>query len=118
MKTEMQKEVTKWLRDCYDKEDRKSAYQDLRQYGCVSGMVNGMIYYTDTLDFFERHQDEINDMIKEWMDSVGGEGPFIAGFKGYDDDDPLCLYEINRNLIAWFAFETVAYDLFEEKYGD
>ncbi len=113
--TELQLDVMQWMNE-YPEEDRKGAYQDLSNHGCVSGMVSELVWYTQTLAFFEKHSDEINTLIKDFMESVGEKG-VIQGFKGYDEDDPLCLYENNRNLLAWFAFEETAYQLYDEEYG-
>lgn len=39
--------------------------QDLLSYGCQSGMVNHLIYYKDTVKYFEDHEIEINQLVSE-----------------------------------------------------
>ena len=39
--------------------------QDLLQYGCESGQVNHLIYYKDTVKYFEDHEIEINQLVSE-----------------------------------------------------
>lgn len=50
--------------------------QDLLANGCKSGMVNHLIYYTDTVKFFEDHENEIIEMLEsfgiEYVESQNG----------------------------------------------
>ena len=39
--------------------------QDLLLNGCQSGMVNNLIYYTDTVKYFEDHESEIMEMLAQ-----------------------------------------------------
>ena len=62
-------------------------FENVLTYGCVSGIVPALITYEDTENFFNRHVDEILDLLNEVKEY--GEIPF----------------ELNRNNLAWFAFE-------------
>lgn len=48
--------------------------QDLLSYGCESGMVSHLIYYKDTIKYFEDHEREINEFVSEvyGLDIYGG----------------------------------------------
>ena len=58
--TPLQKEVWEIVKlHTTESKDRKHWIQDLAVYGCVSGMVNNLIYYQQTERFFNQHEDEI-----------------------------------------------------------
>ena len=65
---------------------------DIVRHGCASGMVPALIYYNDTEPFFDRHADEIFDIYNNGI---------------YD-------FELSKNSLAWFGFETMAYEIYEE----
>lgn len=65
---------------------------DIVRHGCASGMVSALIYYSDTEPFFDRHADEIFDIYNNGI---------------YD-------FELSKNSLAWFGFETMAYEIYEE----
>ena len=37
--------------------------KDVANYGCING-VSGFIYYNETLDFFSKHQEDIEDTLQ------------------------------------------------------
>ena len=78
--------------------------QEVCEHGCQSGLIGELIYYSDTVAFFEEFKDEINELLAETMGEFGGSQKDIFGDK-WDSDDPLALYDFNQNLLAWFAFE-------------
>ena len=76
-------------------EDVRKFMEDLRCYGCVSGMIGELTYYNDTKKFFIENLDEIqdylNDLIQEHVYSVG---------------------EVDYNEIVWVVFEAIANEYF------
>ena len=62
-------------------------FENVLNHGCASGVVPELITYEDTEKFFDRHVDEIFDLLNEVREY--GEIKF----------------ELNRNNLAWFAFE-------------
>ena len=44
--------------------------REIRDHGCQSGVANSHIYYTQTVSFFDEHEDE---MIEYIADTLGGE---------------------------------------------
>ena len=76
-------------------EDVRKFMEDLRCYGCVSGMIGELTYYSDTKKFFidnlDEIQDYINDLIQEHVYSVG---------------------EFDYNEIVWVVFEAIANEYF------
>jgi len=86
-------------------EDVTSFLEDVTQYGCVSGMVGALIYYTDTLKWYKKFKADINQLIKDETDSYGEN--VLTMLNGWDDSDPLIFDTPNQNLLAWYSFETV-----------
>ena len=52
-------------------EERKTYLQDLAQHGAISGMVGGLIYYSETTQFFNEHREEILAMLHELKEETG-----------------------------------------------
>lgn len=48
-----------------DSEDLQTHLEDINNYGCESGQVNHLIYYKDTVKYFEKHENEIMEMLEE-----------------------------------------------------
>jgi len=70
---------------------------------CSTGSVVGLIYYTDTVKFFDQFEDDILDLAKDCDFN-----PDIRehGIQGY------------KNLMAWFAFEVLKDSVFEDRIDD
>ena len=78
----------------YDLEQLK----DIAEHGCASGCASEHIYYSETSQFYELHEDEINDYAR---DCFGDE--FLSVFA---KDDILSLI----NNLVWFFIESIASD--------
>ena len=102
---EVERMIDDQLEDDYTLEE---FITDLMQGGCESGLVGGMIYYKDTLPFYQRHKAEINALLTESMDDFGSHNPADVFGKNWEDIDPLALYTSNQNLLAWYGFEETA----------
>ena len=87
--SEMYKEVALDVIDCYSENDDIECHiKDILNYGCISGTVSSMIYYSDTRKFFEKHYDEILEMLEEEKNECG-----------------TIYFELNFNNLAWFGYE-------------
>ena len=105
--------VQEWL-DEMEEDGYTSAGSDLLQYGCQSGMVSHLIYYVDTIKFYETYQEEIDALLVEMIDSTGLPIHDLFGDK-WDKSDPFARETNNQNLLAWFGFEETAYRLVEDE---
>lgn len=76
-------------------------------HGCASGIIGELIYYKDTIAWFKRYRHEISELLK-----YSEIRP--SDIKGFDDDDLFCEDTYNQNLLAWFSFEYVAFDIFND----
>lgn len=80
--------------------------KDLMYGGCQSGIVGSLVYYSDTIKFFTKHKDEINELLRDMLSDCGC--PVQQLLKDWDTDDPLAMDMPNQNLLAWFGFEETA----------
>ena len=78
--------------------------KDVLQYGCINGTVSNMIYYSDTLKFYEDYKEEIAHLLSS-------EGFKPSDLKDFDNEDPFILEKHNKNLLAWFGYEQTLYQL-------
>ena len=46
-------------------EDLQGHLENINDYGCASGQVNHLIYYADTVAYFEEHENEIMEMLEQ-----------------------------------------------------
>ena len=105
MKT-LKQEVKKWLKE-KEEYTKQEAIDELLQHGCQSGIVNNLIYYKDTTDFFEKHRKEILNLLQEVSQETGQTAKELFGDKWANIDQPFEDTQ-NQNLLAWFAFEETA----------
>lgn len=93
--SEMTRECAQIILDNCD--DRPTWFIDyLSREGCVSGMVNELIWHKDTHAFFDRHYDEIECLREELQDNFGA---------------PMKVNGDLKNFFAWLAFEETAFTI-------
>lgn len=64
--TGVKNDVINYLLDNSDNnEDLQTHLEDINNYGCESGQVNHLIYYTDTVKYFEDYESEIMEMLEQ-----------------------------------------------------
>lgn len=86
-------------------DDKKHIFTDVLHYGCQSGTVGFLIYYSDTVAFYNRYKEEINSLLYDLMGGIGTHDMAELFGDKWDNEDPLCLDCYNQNLMAWFGFE-------------
>jgi hypothetical protein len=91
--------------------DREIFIKDLLKYGCVTGMVGTLIYYTDTAKFYNKYKSEIWEFVSEYADCVG-ETPLevINNFNLSKPNDATTF----ENNLAWYGFEEAIRQIAEE----
>ena len=75
-----------------------SYMRDIIDYGCVSGTVKSLITYKDTEKYFDKYVNEIFDLINEKRDD------------GWDLNN----IEFNKNNLAWWSFEVMVSEIYQE----
>ena len=53
------------LAQSQDSENAEGVLGNILTHGCQSGMINHLIYYKDTVKYFEKHENEIMEMLEE-----------------------------------------------------
>jgi len=91
--TSIKASVAKEALDYYD---IPSFFTDILQHGCKSGIISGLIYYSDTHAFFDKHYAAI-EQIREDIETNLGE--------------PLTTSGDLKNYMAWMAFEETAFQM-------
>ena len=76
-----------------------TTFNDILTYGCVSGAVSTLITYSDTEKFFDRHSNEIFELVEDMKQ------------EGLIDMNN---FELSKNNLAWFAFETIVQEIYRE----
>lgn len=76
-----------------------SAVEEIVTYGCATGVVPALITYDDTDKFFDNHADEIFELIED------------AKAEGLIDMNN---FTLSKNNLAWFAFELIAQEIYQE----
>lgn len=106
--------VTNHILDKWDDyEDPKDIVSEILEHGCISGCVSELIYYSDTVAYYEKNREAINDLLYETMDSCGIYNlPEL--FSNWEKDDPLALGYYNQNILVWFGFEETLRKFAEE----
>ena len=75
------------------------AVEEIIAQGCQSGIVTALITYSDTEAFFDRHANEIFELVEEAKEEgIINLNKFI-----------LC-----QNDLAWFAFEITPQEIYQE----
>ena len=84
------------------------------QHGCVSGVVNALIYYSDTVKFYDEHEEEIWELLDDHSQNYGCDNvlEFIGGFNGAKHVGDL---EQFKNLLAWWSVEETCHHLINER---
>lgn len=87
--------------------------QDIVQHGCQSGIVSELIYYSDTIAFYDEHEEEIWEGLYQQANTYtdGNILELIAGFKISKDVGDMGQL---KNLLTWNAVEDTANDLLNE----
>lgn len=77
-------------------EDIANYITGVLEYGCVSGCVSSLIYYSDTDKFFHKYSDEILALLNKLNIEFG------------------ISFKINSNNLAWFGYEETLKDIATE----
>ena len=102
MEGTLKHEAVEIILDQVDKLDDNEilpAVEEIVAQGCQSGIVTALITYSDTESFFDRHANEIFELVEEAKEEgIINLNEFI-----------LC-----KNDLAWFGFETMAQNILYE----
>lgn len=77
---------------------------DIVNHGCISGTISRLIYYSQTNEFHDMYEKEIDDVISEYLENTGEDFHCLVQTFNFDVYDIVSL----KNWKAWFSFEYVA----------
>lgn len=106
--SKLTKKVISVLLDQGTTEEIEDYMKGVLQHGCVSGWVTELIYYNDTVEFFNKYKKDIVNLLKE----VGSPAELFGD--RWENDDPFAEDTNNQNLLAWFGFEETVYRIANE----
>ena len=93
------KTFKQWLKDTYDHTD----LQAIAEHGCQSGVAGGMIYYHETCALYDKHAEELHDMLYEHEQNFGDMPQYVIENLG-------CIKGF-KNAVVWFCAEVLAQDM-------
>ena len=70
---------------------------DITKYGCISGIVSSLIYYSDTVRFFNNYRQEILTMLTDPDKNIYSEYTYLLDQKKYSVSE--------KNDLSWFAYD-------------
>jgi hypothetical protein len=76
-----------------DNQEIKDFSNDLLSHGCVSDMIDELVYYEDTHKFYEKFYNEIEELRIDHEENIG---------------EPIEINGDLKNFFAWFGFEQTA----------
>ena len=86
---------------------------DVATHGCSGGTISELIYYYDTVKFYNDHEEEIWDELSNMAEDLGETIPFmISNFRGCKNVDSA---ETFKNLLAWWICEHIAARILDER---
>lgn len=97
----MQVTFKQWMKNTYDHEE----LQAIAEHGCASGVAGGMIYYSETCALYDKHAEELHDVLGDWIDEIGENPEFITKHLGH------CASF--KNAMVWFVAELYANDILD-----
>ena len=93
--------IKEWLKE--GELNEQFLISDIAQHGCEGG-VAGLIYYDDSVSFYNKHEEEIWEYLNEAADAAG---ETIGSLLPKNVVTPTSF----KNWCAWFAVESAAQDL-------
>lgn len=91
----LQKEVAKEMIEQYPNEI-ENGFSNILNYGCQSGRVNSLVWYSDTRAFYDKYYEEIEELREEYESNIG---------------QPIKIQGDLKNFFAWFAFDETTYKM-------
>src|SRR4051812_30514959 len=108
--TKLQEAVAVWVVNRMDdyQDGAEGVLRDLFHGGCISGIVSELVHYSDTVAFYEQHQEDIWNLAIEQAEEAGHPNVFaLIGTFNNADINPGDYSQV-ANLMAWYAFEEAA----------
>ncbi len=113
--SELVKDALDYILNEWDEyDDKKNIILDVLNNGCQSGFVSHLVFYNQTTAYYEKHKEEIGELLYDIMDDCGIYVPSELFGDKWAKEDPLAFEQHNQNLLAWFGFEETMRNLARE----
>ena len=106
------KTIKKWVLE--EVKDETLHLEDVVKYGCVNGSVSSLIYYSDTVKFYDQFEDEIWDMLHENTESFGNNN-ILETIGQFNNAKNVGSLDQFKNLLVWYAVEETSRKLLDEQ---
>jgi len=100
------KNIEHWLRSTQEKQ----TIREIMNHGCITGVVSELIYYSDTVKFYDAFEDEIWARLDAMATNLGASSiiSMIATHLNVRNIGSLTQF---KNALAWWAVEDAANDM-------
>ena len=99
--------IKSWVLETQTKENIK----EIATHGCINGCCNELIYYSDTIAFYEKYHNEIWSLISNYAYECDLTAMnFLSNLDGNIESDT----EL-KNIMSWVAVEIICNDLAENE---
>ncbi len=105
------KVINSLLNTGLNSEDLFLHIHDVCQWGCETGCVSDLIYYTDTEKFFNNNRKDILYLARQYFDWNVEENNYVLELKYgivYRENQVKFTKE-EKNYLSWFVYETICY---------
>lgn len=98
--------IEHWLRST----QTKDTIREITLHGCISGVVSELIYYKDTVKFYDTYEDEIWSRLDSMATNLGSSS-ILSFISTHLDVKSIGSMTQFKNALAWWAVEDVANDM-------
>jgi len=84
-----------------------SYVKDAAERGCIGGNCAELVYYVDTEAFYNKHANEIDEILEDIEDQQGEPYDITGSMKRLNQTNL-------RNFLAWLAYEIKAQEIMAE----
>jgi len=102
--------IKKYMLDNYTNDELK----DIVAHGCISGCAGTLIYYKDTVSFYENYENEIWGMLNNDMEEQGYNSVFEL-LVNFNHTWQVKCGDTFKNFLAWYAAEKVAKEIIDNQ---
>ena len=88
----------------HDYTNKERIFTDVLSQGYISGCIAELIYTSDCIAFYQKHQKEINALLTESMRETETQSPKEI-LQEWEERDYFAEDVNNQSLLAWFGFE-------------
>jgi hypothetical protein len=78
----------------------KDTIQDIADHGCASACVSDMIYYQETAALYDKHCEELHDVLDDFKDNFGEWPDYVVNNLGS--------VSLFKNAVVWLVAEIYA----------